>query len=90
MMSAEFFLSFLVALPFYLVIKSWRKKLAMYSLPYAVILAVSYISLISFGWFFDPFIPIVAVSAHGIFEQVHKWRAAAKGHLANPVPSLGG
>lgn len=78
MIATEFVLSFMVALPFYLVITSRHWKLILYLLPYVVILAISYVSLINFGWFFDPLIPILAVGAHGILEQVHRWRSRAK------------
>jgi hypothetical protein len=68
----------LVALPFALELANWKQKIFGFASPYVLIGAVTYISLINFGLFFDPFVPIVSVSIHGLFERVWHWRQYAK------------
>jgi CHASE2 domain-containing sensor protein len=74
----EVVLSLLVAIPFTLKIRPRWKKIVTIALPYLIIIAISYFSLMNVGLFFDPFIPLILVGAHGAFEQIHEWRAAAR------------
>ncbi|HUS10213.1 MAG TPA: CHASE2 domain-containing protein [Pyrinomonadaceae bacterium] len=74
----EFFLALLVAAPFAIKIRPRAKKLAWIVAPYLLIFAVSYVSLINFGWFFDPVIPVLSVTAHGVLETVLHWRKRSK------------
>lgn len=76
--ATEAVLSILVAIPFVLKIKPRWKKVLVIVLPYLIIIAVSYFSLMNVGLFFDPFIPLILVGAHGAFEQIREWRAAAR------------
>ncbi|HEX9544299.1 MAG TPA: CHASE2 domain-containing protein [Pyrinomonadaceae bacterium] len=73
----EFLLALLVAVPFAMKIKPKTKKLAVIVVPYLLIGVISYGSLIIFGWFFDPFIPVLSVTAHGILETVLHWKEVA-------------
>lgn len=70
--------AFLVAVPFGMRFDTRRKRVLAIAAPYVLILFLAYVSLINFGWFFDPFIPILMVTLHGAFEQVMHWREAAK------------
>lgn len=74
----EAIVALLVAIPFVLRIKPWWKNLIVITLPYLIIIAISYISLVNFGLFFDPSIPLIIVGAHGVFEQVNDWRKGAR------------
>ena len=76
--AAEAVLSILVALSFYFTLSSKIKALGLYLFPYFIILLITYVSLISFGWFFDPLIPTVVIGAHGVLEQIHRWRKSEK------------
>lgn len=78
LIATEVVLSLLVAIPFILKIKPRWKKVLVIVLPYLIIIAISYFSLMNVGLFFDPFIPLILVGGHGILEQVHEWRAAAR------------
>jgi CHASE2 domain-containing sensor protein len=73
----ELFWSIMVALPFALDIRPWQKFLAV-TLICVGILFFSYVSLVNVGLFYDFFIPTLLVIAHGTFEQVCEWRAAAR------------
>jgi CHASE2 domain-containing sensor protein len=73
----EFLLALLVAVPFAMNIQPKIRKLALIIAPYLLIVVISYVSLINFGWFFDPFIPVLSVTAHGILETVMRWREGA-------------
>lgn len=77
----EFILALQVALAFHLILP-WWKKTAMITLTYVAVVLISYVSLINFGWFFDPLIPVVMVTAHGIVEQVRGWKKQAGEHAA--------
>jgi len=78
----EFILAMLVALPFGFSYRSKTKRALVVASPYLLIVIISYFSLMNFGWFFDPFIPVLSVTAHGVLERVLHWRAAAQGHAA--------
>jgi CHASE2 domain-containing sensor protein len=78
LIGTEAILSLFVAIPFTLKIKPRWKKLLIIVLPYLIIIAISYFSLMNVGLFFDPFIPLILIGAHGAFEQIHHWRAAAR------------
>lgn len=73
----EFLLALLVAMPFAMKITPKLKKLTVVVAPYLLIFVISYVSLINFGWFFDPVIPVLSVTAHGILETVLHWKEAA-------------
>jgi len=72
----EVLLSLCVAIPFALEIRA-LKKFAAVALIGACVLAFGYFSLLNIGLFFDPFIPLILVAAHGVFEQIREWRADA-------------
>jgi CHASE2 domain-containing sensor protein len=72
----EILLSLCVALPFALEIRALQKLLAVVFIG-LVTLVFSYFSLRNLGLFFDPFIPLILVAAHGAFEQIREWRADA-------------
>lgn len=72
----EVLLSLGVAIPFALEIRA-LKKFAIVTLICLFVLALSYISVRNFGLVFDPFIPLILVTAHGVFEQIREWRADA-------------
>ena len=79
MRTTEFFLAFLIALPFAPALqkRTKRERILVGAFPYVLISLASYISVINFGWFFDPLIPVLSVTAHGVLERVLHWRAAA-------------
>jgi CHASE2 domain-containing sensor protein len=88
----EFILALFVAFTLHNSLRGKTKK-AMLVVPYLVILVGSYAALIMFGWFFDPFIPVLSVTAHGIFERVWEWRTIARNrnvNLDNPQLETGG
>jgi CHASE2 domain-containing sensor protein len=72
----EVLLSLCVAIPFALEIRA-LKKFAIVASIGACVLAFGYFSLLNIGLFFDPFIPLILVAAHGVFEQIREWRADA-------------
>ena len=76
--TAESILALLVALPFGVKFRSRIRRALVIAAPYFAILLITYISLISFAWFFDPFIPVLSVSAHGVVEQIMHWQTAAR------------
>ena len=74
---AEIILALIVALAFGIKFRSRTKRVLVIAAPYFAIVLITYVSLISFAWFFDPFIPVLSVSAHGVVEQIMHWRTAA-------------
>ncbi|HJP90827.1 MAG TPA: CHASE2 domain-containing protein [Pyrinomonadaceae bacterium] len=74
---AETILALIVALAFGVKFRSRTKRALVIAAPYIAILLITYISLLSFAWFFDPFIPVLSVSAHGVAEQIMHWRMVA-------------
>jgi CHASE2 domain-containing sensor protein len=73
----EFVLAAMVAIPFGVSIRSRKKKVLALIAPYMLILIVAYFSLINFGWFFDPVIPVVMLTLHGFVELVLHWKKEA-------------
>ncbi|HYJ85761.1 MAG TPA: CHASE2 domain-containing protein [Pyrinomonadaceae bacterium] len=73
----EFLLALLIAIPFFVKKISKKWKTILITLPYLSALGLAYFSLMNFGKFFDPFIPVLSVTLHGVFEQIMHWRALA-------------
>lgn len=75
---AEAFLALLVAVALHAKSSSRSKRAAIIASPYLAIVVITYVSLINFGWFFDPFIPVLSVTGHGIVETIWENRRSSE------------